>query len=253
MYTQRPTFYYHHHHHHHHATRNIPIRVDKDLPHMYNPNRFWYSFRWPGLIFGSLILLLSLTIFFTEIGRLYSGSNNHGMFDNRNLYEMYPNNIVGQNGDQNVKPENRWFWPWSTATLFFSLIFISTGIMGIISGKRLTYTAILAYLIFSIISLFLLVFIITSYSTIIIGWYKIYNTRNGNLMSTYTRIDRDLSIVCLSLACALILCIFIGAIFAGLAIRACQKKGPTIEHDNDQQILTPGTPRNYLSRPYQLN
>ncbi|CAF0769779.1 unnamed protein product [Didymodactylos carnosus] len=257
MYTQRPTFYYHHHHHY--TGRNIPSRVDRGLPYIYNQNQFWYSFRRPGLIFGSIILLLSATMFFTEVGRLYSGSNNRGDSNDRYLYEMYPNNIVGQNGVQNVKPENRWFWPWSTATLLFGLVFIATGIMGIISGKRLTYTSILAYLILSILSLFLLVFIIASYSTIITGWYKIYNTRNGNLMPVYARIDRDLSIVCLSLACALTLCIFIGAIVAGLAIQACRKKGSSTDQFNDKQILAPGTPqmgippRNYPQRPYQLN
>jgi len=174
---------------------------------------------------------------------------------------MYPDLTVGRNGfAYNNKPENRWMWPWSTATLFFGLIFISTGILGIISGTRQTYTTILSFFIASIVSLFLLVFIIASYSTIVAGWRSIYGTSYGNAMPLYPHIDRDLAIACLSIACVLCLTIFASIIVAGLAIEACTPKNPDSWDNEQQHMVVPGTPQmmspaahSYVQRPYGFN
>jgi hypothetical protein len=170
---------------------------------------------------------------------------------------MYPDQAIGDNGfSYNNKPENRWMWPWSTATLLFGLVFIMTGFLGIISGQRQTYSAILSFFVASIVSFFLLVFIIATYSTIIAGWRSIYGTSNGNAMALYPRIDRDLAIACLSIACVLMLIVFASIIVAGMAIEACTPKYPAMGDNDQQQMVAPGTPpagHNYLHRSQAFN
>ena len=252
MYTAsvpHPTFY------HHQPTRHYPAaaygqpRVGKyggDRPIM-SPYQDGYSYRTPGIILGSLILLLSLALLSVELGRLYAGSNNRGQTvanDTTYNYLMYPDNIIGYNGfTSNPKVENRWMWPWSTATLLFSLLFISTGVLGIICSRRESYSSILTFFICSLVSLCLLAFIIASYSTTITGWRSIYGSGNGAVMGRYARIDRDLSIVCLSISCVLFLLLLLALSSAGRAIDVCTRKRFLHGENDPERLLAPGTPQ----------
>ncbi|CAF3440108.1 unnamed protein product [Rotaria sp. Silwood1] len=232
MYTTNirpPTFY------HHYTTQFFPAapdsqpRVGKDAGNsMLLPrSQYVYSFRLSGLILGSLILFFTIILLSTELGRLYNGSNNYGRNESNvsSTYLIYPGNTIGINEKfPNRKLENRWMWPWSTATLLFSLIFITAGIFGIISGLRENYTLILTFFIFSLLSICLLIFLIATYSTIISGWKSYYGTRNEDLMTKYTRIDRDLSIVCLSMCCPLFIILLISMILSGISIDLCTRK-----------------------------
>jgi hypothetical protein len=232
MYTttvRPPTFYHHYTTQYFHATPYGQPRVGKyGGDHMLVPSSpSSYSFRVPGIILGCLIIFFTLALFSTEIGRLYTGSNNRGRSDFNVTFQylMYPEKVIDYNGyAYNPKLENRWMWPWSTATLLFSLVFLTAGILGIISGQRENYASILTFFICSLLSICLLIFLIATYSTIIAGWKSIYGTSNGDAMTRFTRIDRDLSIVCLSISCVLFLILLISMIVSGICIRLCTRK-----------------------------
>jgi hypothetical protein len=238
MYTTNlhpPTFYHHYTTQYFHATPYGQPRVGKyggDRMLM-GPSPYIYSFRLPGIILGSLIIFFTLALFSTELGRLYTGSNNRGRNDSIQ-YLMYPELTIDINGNYyNPKTENRWMWPWSTATLLFSLVFLTAGVLGIISGQRESYSSIITFFICSLLSICLLIFLIATYSTIIAGWRSIYGTSNGNLMTRFTRIDRDLSIVCLSMSCVLFIILLISMILSGRSIDLCTRKN--FSHgENDQ-------------------
>ena len=188
-----------------------------------SPDRYSYNFRRMGLLLGLLVLFSTVALISTELGRLYTGSVSRARMDLNDSVEIsfYPNRIVGFNGNLfDGKIENRWMWPWSTATLFFSLLFFATGILGLISGQRETYSTILTFFICSLVSLFLLIFLIISYSTTIAGWKTIYPDQ----MPRYARVDRDLSIVCLSMSCFLWLLQLINVILSGMTIDLCSEK-----------------------------
>jgi hypothetical protein len=249
MYTTNvrpPTFYHHYATQYYHPTPYGQPRVGKyggDRMLM-GPSTYLYSFRLPGLILGGLIILFTLALFSTELGRLYTGSNNRGNSTGTSEYLMYPERTIDINGYYyNLKTENRWMWPWSTATLLFSLIFLSAGLLGLISGQRESYSSILAFFICSLISICLLIFLIATYSTIIAGWKSIYGTSNGNLMTRFTRIDRDLAIVCLSISCALFLTLFISMILSGRSIDLCTRKSFLHGENDPDQLISPSTPR----------
>ncbi|CAF0894646.1 unnamed protein product [Adineta ricciae] len=228
-YTQGPSFYHHNTTQYFHAAPNVQPRVGKyggDRTLM-SPSEYAYSFRTLGIILGCLVLFFTLALFSTELGRLYCGSNNRGRVDSNVTYAylMYPSRTVDINGYYyNPKVENRWMWPWSTAALLFSIVFFVTGALGLVSGLRESYSTILAFFVCSLLSICLLIFLIASYSTIIAGWKSIYGTSDGDSMTRYTRIDRDLAIVCLSMCCMLFLILSVGMFFAGSTIDICTRK-----------------------------
>jgi putative effector of murein hydrolase LrgA (UPF0299 family) len=240
MYTTNghpPTFYHHYTTQYFHATPHGQPRVGKyggDRVLM-DPTPSVYPFRLPGIILGCLILFFTLALFSTELGRLYTGSNNRGRgYSNETRqYLMYPELTIDVNGYYyNPKLENRWMWPWSTATLLFSLVFLTAGVLGLISGQRESYSSILAFFICSLLSICLLIFLIATYSTIIAGWKSIYGTSDGNLMTRFTRIDRDLAIVCLSMSCVLFPIFLISMIISGRRVDLCRRK-PFLHGEND--------------------
>jgi len=250
MYTTNvrpPTFYHHYTTQYFHASPYDQPRVGKyGGDHMLMPSTpSLYSFRIPGIILGCLIIFFTLALFSTEIGRLYTGSNNRGRGDSNvtNQYLMYPEATIDINGNYyNPKVENRWMWPWSTATLLFSLVFLTAGVLGIISGQRENYSSILTFFICSLLSICLLIFLIATYSTIIAGWRSIYGTSNGDLMTRYTRIDRDLAIVCLSMSCVLFLILLLSMILSGICIDLCTRKHFSNEQDAPEPVIIPATP-----------
>ena len=252
MYPNQPhasTFYHHQPTYHFRAPDAAQPRVGNYGSErvLMQPYKNFYTFRTPGLILGGLILFFTLALISTELGRLYSGSNNRGRGDTNTsaTYLMYPSAIVGLNGyPYNPKTENRWMWPWSTATLLFSLVFFTAGLLGIISGQRENYPSILAFFIFSLVSLCLLIFLIATYSTIIAGWRSIYDTSDGNRMPRYARIDRDLAIVCLSISCFLWLLSLVSLISSGRTIDACSRKSYYHGENEPERLLSPAaTPR----------
>lgn len=216
-----------------------------------NSNGYLYSFRKPGLVLGCFIILFTAALFSVELGRLYSGSINRGRNDSNVTfqYALDPDTIVGYNGDiSNIKPANYWTWPWSTATLFFSLVFFISGALGIISSQRESYTSILTFFIWSLVSLCLMIFLIATYSTIIAGWKSIYGT---NDMPHFPTIDKNFSIACLALSCALFLIFVISLIKAGSRIAVCTRKvypPRKAGYGYLQDMGTPGTPKKNFIR-----
>lgn len=190
-------------------------------------NGYSYSFCLPGWIIGSFLLFFSLSLFGIELGRIYAGSISRGRNDSESIfqYEIYSDNVLGSNSFfENKKTENRWTWPWSTPTLLFSLVFLFASISNWIAAQRQSYSSILNVFISSIVSLCLLVFLIASYSTIVAGWKEIYKTYDGNSMSRYARLDRNLAATCLAISCVLFLLFLISLIASGRSISACSRK-----------------------------
>ncbi|CAF2401388.1 unnamed protein product [Rotaria sp. Silwood2] len=193
---------------------------------MYN-NQNYPSFRVTGIVLGCLVLLFTATLLSIELGRLYSGSNNRGRNDSNETfqYSIFPDTVIGYNGNIiNPKLENRWMWPWSTATLLFSLLFFTTGVIGIISSQRQNYSSILTFFICSLLSLCLLIFLIATYSTIIAGWKNIYGTNEGDSISSFVRIDKNLSSASLAVSCGLFIILLTSLILTGRTINACTRK-----------------------------
>ena len=237
---QPQTFQYHYSTQYYNPAVYVQPRVGKDGSHRtLLDSSYVYRFGLSGVILGCLILFFSFTLFATELGRLYSGSNNKGISDaNGTQYLMYPELVVDFNGYwYNPKIENRWMWPWSTATLLFSLVFVTAGIFGLISGLRESYRTIVTFFICSLLSIFLMIFLIATYSTIIAGWKSYYGTYDGNQMSRYARIDRDLSAVCLAMSCVLFILFFVGMIVSGLTVDLCQRKNFFHGESNDVKQL----------------
>jgi len=251
MYTTNvhpPAFFYHYPTQYFHATPYTQPRVGKyggDRMLM-DPTPSVYSFRLSGIILGCLIIFFTLALFSTELGRLYTGSNNRGRNDSNVTFKylMYPDLTIDLNGYYyNPKIENRWMWPWSTATLLFSFIFLTAGVLGIISGQRESYSSIITFFICSLLSICLVIFLIATYSTIIAGWRSIYGISNGNLMPRYAHIDRDLSIVCLSMSCVLFVMLFISMILSGRSIDICTRKNFSQGENDPENLMVPPTPR----------
>ena len=232
MYTTNirpPTFYHHYSTEYFYASPYVQPRVGNYVGDsmLVSRSQYSYSFRTSGVILGCLIISFTLVLFSTELGRLYTGSNNRGRNESNmtSEYFMYPNKIIDSNSYfYKRKIENRWMWPWSTATLLFSLVFLTAGVLGIISGRRESYSAILTFFVCSLLSMCLLIFLIATYSTIIAGWKSIYGTSNGDSMARFARIDRDLSIVCLSISCLLFIITLISLILSGRSADLCTRK-----------------------------
>lgn len=203
------------------------------------------SFHLTGILLGCLILFFTATLFSLELGRLFTGSNTRGENNSADAYQylIYPNQVIGYNGNlNNPKVENRWVWPWSTATLLFSLIFFLTGAVGLTSGQRESYSAILTFFICSILSTCLIVFLIATYATIIAGWKSIY----GNNLPNYQSIDQRFSIACLAISCLLLILFAVSLVLAGYFINICTPK-PTLRSRIQYGVVLAGnTP---LMRP----
>lgn len=250
MYTTHvrpPTFY------HHYSTQFFnPAAYGQPRVEKYGGDRMLmgsstvrYPFRLPGIILGSLLLFFTLALFCTELGRLYTGSNNRGRNDSNvsTEYLMYPGFVVDFNGyAYNPKVENRWMWPWSTATLLFSIVFFTAAVLGFVSGQRESYSSILFFFITALLSLCLVIFLIASYSTTIAGWRSIYGTSDGDVMPRYARIDRDLAIVCLSMSCVLFVLFLLSMIFSGQTIDLCTRKEFLHGENDPDQLIHPSTP-----------
>ena len=215
--------------------------------------RLSYGFRVPGLVLGCLVIFFTLGLFAVELGRVFSGSTTRGRTDETTTiqYLIYPDTVVGYNGNsQNFKLENRWVWPWSTATLLFTFVFLATGAVGIVSAMRDNYASILCFFMTGILSICLTTFLIAVYATIIAGWKSIYGTSDGAAMPRFPRIDRDLSIVCLVLTCILFLILLVSLILSGKRIDACKRKRFPSANDPYQRAPIPIAPRMpYAVRP----
>jgi len=198
------------------------------------------SYRLKGILLGICIVFFAATLISIEIGRIFSGSITHGQnISNQSQYLIYPSNVVGFNGNQqNPMIENRWIWPWSTATLLFGLVFFLTGVTGIASGQTQSYSGILTFFICLIVSTSFDVFLIATYATIIAGWKSIYN----NELPQYAKIDWSFSIACLAICCLLLILFLISLYISGIIINICTRKPPTIASVPYGFVPLQGTP-----------
>jgi len=226
--------------------------ASSDIDAAMRNNIYSYQFRSNGIILGCLIVFFSAALLSTELGRIYSGSITYGRNDTNTTFQylISPNQIIGFNGNVfNPKIENRWIWPWSTATLLFGLIILTTGALGITSGVRQSYSSILTFFIGLILSICLLIFIIATYATILAGWRSIYGTSRSS-MPSYVRIDHDFSSGCLAISCVLFIILLVSLILSGRTINACtQKENPRPFYkygrfiENGTPLLRPRTPQ----------
>ncbi|CAF3862117.1 unnamed protein product [Adineta steineri] len=196
---------------------------------MFNNNGYGYAFRWHGFILGCLIILFSAALLSSELGRIYTGSINRGRNDSNVTYQYLidANVVIDFNGDiRNPKSENRWIWPWSTATLLFSLVILLTGALGITSGVRQT-----------------------TYGTIIAGWKGIDNS-NGGFVSSFERNDKSFASACLAISCVLFIILLISLVLSGRTIHICKQKDyPRPNTPGYTPISAPNTPGAFRRTP----
>ena len=203
-----------------------------------------YTFRLKGFILGCLIIFFAAALFSIEVARVYTGSINRGQNDSNTSFQylINPDVIIGFNARYtNNRLENRWVWPWSTATLLFSLILFTTGAFGIYSGVRQSYSAVLIFFISLVLSLCLMVFLIITYATILAGWKELYGT-SQDTMPSFVRMDKNLSSACLAISCVLTLLLFISLIISGTKIRVCTEKNYPTPIRGYQRLPTMFTP-----------
>jgi hypothetical protein len=184
------------------------------------------------------ILLFTASLFSIELGRLYSGSNE------TYEYLMYPDTVIRFNGNiSNPKPENRWIWPWSTATLLFSLVFFIAGVRNHKWSKRKLFINFNIF-ICSLLSLCLMIFLIA-------GWKSIY----GDSLPYYPNIDKQFSIACLVISIVLFIIFLISLISAGKFINVCTPKVLPRSRSGYQHLVGQGTPiiRLHTHRPAPIN
>ncbi|UJR16026.1 hypothetical protein I4U23_002940 [Adineta vaga] len=227
-------------------TGGVDLRMGR--PNQEYINR--YTFRLQGFILGVLIIFFTSALFSTELGRVYTGSINRGKNDSNGTFQYLINHdvIVGFNGHLlNPKVENRWIWPWSTATLLFSLILFTTGALGILSAVRQSYTTILIFVIGLILSICLVIFLIITYATILAGWKELYGT-DRDAMPSFVRIDKDFSSGCLAISCASVVLLFISLIISSRKIQLCTEKNYPIPIRGYERLPI-NTPRSHPRTP----
>ncbi|CAF0987229.1 unnamed protein product [Adineta steineri] len=233
------------------VSSKIDHRIGRGI-HMFNNNGYGYSFRWHGFILGCLIILFSAALLSSELGRIYTGSINRGRNDSNVTYQYLidANVVIDFNGDiRNPKSENRWIWPWSTATLLFSLVILLTGALGITSGVRQSYSTILTFFVGLLVSIFLLIFVIATYGTIIAGWKGIDNS-NGGFVSSFERNDKSFASACLAISCVLFIILLISLVLSGRTIHICKQKDyPRPNTPGYTPISAPNTPGAFRRTP----
>ncbi|CAF0937596.1 unnamed protein product [Brachionus calyciflorus] len=180
--------------------------------------------RWRG--YGSWALILAIFLFFfglllqiLEIVRIYNGLYNNGM---QNL------NLVEPDIGQFLAVEQWHFWPWTYPGSQFGLIIMITGIIGIISVYRKTYSTVYAYMAFAIFSFLFSIYLIIYYS-IMMNYYQRFRVRNQpririlgvkNLGSQSGTISNNVAGANLAFSILSLIFSLFAAIVAGRAARA---------------------------------
>jgi hypothetical protein len=137
-------------------------------------NDYWERWGRSGAILGSLLFLTGLLMQILEIVRIYNGVYANGLanFDftgNPRFPVRTPYNAFFLY----VEPTH--FWPWSYAGGTFGLLFMLTGLVGIMSAIRRSYTFLYTFFALSLLSFLFSIFVIVYYS-IIVGYYRRYRS-----------------------------------------------------------------------------
>jgi hypothetical protein len=116
------------------------------------------------------------------------------------------------------------YWPWTNAANLFGLVVLVSGINGIISSYRRSYSTVFSFLTTSLLASIFSGYLIGYYS-IIIKYYIKFNLNDANKRPQSMNTSWNLAGTNLGLSCAT--CIFgiIGFTASFLGIRACTHKG----------------------------
>ncbi|CAF0781732.1 unnamed protein product [Didymodactylos carnosus] len=177
-------------------------------------NLSWERWRASGLIFGSLLILFGLLIQVLEFPRIYRGPTNLGSTNfNSNEELLYSFSSY----------YNHW-WPWTYAATAFGILTFLTGVSGIISGLRRTYTSIYVFFTMSLLSLLFSIYLIV-YFAIIIGFYRFTGKNNSAKRPDSEDVSFGLAGAQLAVSCINFIISLLAAIVSGRAIALCTPKG----------------------------
>lgn len=128
------------------------------------------------------------------------------------------------NGVGNFPIQFAYLWPWSHAAFFLMFMTIVTGGLGILSGKRRTYSSIFAFFVMSLVTFMFSIFVMVYYAVQI---YWQLNRNNGRInLFAPARIDYALGAVMIALTVVVLVLTFISTIVSGLALAlCCSRKG----------------------------
>ncbi|KAI0978011.1 hypothetical protein GJ496_000445 [Pomphorhynchus laevis] len=215
-----------------------PVMIRQPRP---RTNALWRNWAGPGIFFGLVMALMGLVITVLEIARAFIGVDNRGCSINQEFYNFYQNTL------QETFPG---LLTLSNGILF-GLVLIAAGILGIISGRRRSYSSIVAFLVASLVSFFLMIYLIAYYSTVV-RWFNDEAACNESFGQTRsTRVNHFIRIGRALLAFAIFgLLSTLPAILACLvAISAWSRKGrartnvrPRFMPAPYGRIVVPGVP-----------
>lgn len=213
----------------------VPVRRPVRPPRPQG-NALWRNWMAPGICLGLGTTLLGLVILSLEVARAFIGVENRGCLNDTlpKQYRFYQNHLWSHTLSD-VNPDNlpaaytHFIWPWTRPAILFGLTIIATGIVGIISGCRRSYSSIIAFLVMSMLSAFLLSYLIAYYS-VVVHFYNYRNvcahlnlneSRSGNEFKHFLRISRAL----LAFAVLAVPWVLLSLLLSCVATAAYSRKG----------------------------
>src|SRR5690348_1148107 len=96
-------------------------------------NSSWENWGLCGFIFGFLLISIGILTQVLEFPRIYNGATNINV--NNNLTD----------GLYKISNYYNHWWPWTYAANFFGIFTFLTGFVGVLAGRRKTYTSIFGF------------------------------------------------------------------------------------------------------------
>ncbi|KAL7672922.1 hypothetical protein ACOME3_007798 [Neoechinorhynchus agilis] len=202
-------------------------------------NGLWRNWTGPAAVIGCCLGFFGLLITVLEIARLFSGFENRGCVNGTSGWRIYQNSYLQNNFPTLPLPPGLFYgnflpvsphfvWPWTRPGILFGLLLLATGILGCISARRRSYSSIMAFYVCSLLSFFLLIFLIGYYS-VAIHYYKRNTTCSfieGNTKrSPFYRNSLGLAISILSFALFALLFSLCAIALAAAAMSLGRRKG----------------------------
>ncbi|CAF1415569.1 unnamed protein product [Adineta ricciae] len=185
----------------------------------YTQNYAWENWGMHGFVFGLVLALIGLLTQALEFPRVYNGATNL--------------DVIGNFTDDIYMITNYYqhWWPWTYPASCFGLFTLVTGVIGVLSALRRTYTSVYGLFTMSVVSALFAIYLVVYFSFII----SLYRTNGQDKPSNRTAeesVSYGIAGTQLSIALLNIIASVLTAIFSGRAIALWVQKGVT-QDDED--------------------
>lgn len=123
------------------------------------------------------LTVLGILLQVLEIVRIYAGLYNYGL-KNADLSDNTQFSVITYSNGFFLYAESWHFWPWTYAANAIGLIVMITGLIGIITSYRGSYSLLYSFFAFSIFSSLLPAFLIVHYAILLNYYSKYYSNQN---------------------------------------------------------------------------